>query len=211
MSTEAKPQMKFCTTREAAEMLGVSLKTAQLWSESGLLEAWRTEGGHRRIYRDSVQRLLVESAGAKTPIAEEAEPASARTLSILVAEDDDNLRRLYSMQLRTWSMAPKVMVVPTGFEALLEIGRHAPDLLITDLRMPEIDGFRMLRILRNVEELNQMRIVVVSGLDREEIAANGGVPEDVVVFPKPIPFVALEQLAVSIAANKWATLKESSV
>jgi hypothetical protein len=69
----------------------------------------------------------------------------------------------------------------------------------------------MLRILRNVEELNQMRIVVVSGLDREEIAANGGVPEDVVVFPKPIPFVALEQLAVSIAANKWATLKESSV
>jgi excisionase family DNA binding protein len=211
MSTEAKPQMKFCTTREAAEMLGVSLKTAQLWSESGLLEAWRTEGGHRRIYRDSVQRLLVESAGAKTPIAEEAEPASARTLSILVAEDDDNLRRLYSMQLRTWSMAPKVMVVPTGFEALLEIGRHAPDLLITDLRMPEMDGFRMLRILRNVEELNQMRIVVVSGLDREEIAANGGVPEDVVVFPKPIPFVALEQLAVSIAANKWATLKESSV
>ena len=208
MSTEAKPQMKFCTTREAAEMLGVSLKTAQLWSESGLLEAWRTEGGHRRIYRDSVQRLLVESAGAKTPVAEETEPASARTLSILVAEDDDNLRRLYSMQLRTWSMAPKVMVVPTGFEALLEIGRHAPDLLITDLRMPEMDGFRMLRILRNVEELNQMRIVVVSGLDREEIAANGGVPEDVVVFPKPIPFVALEQLAVSIAANKLATLKE---
>ncbi len=207
MSTEAKPQMKFCTTREAAEMLGVSLKTAQLWSESGLLEAWRTEGGHRRIYRDSVQRLLVESGGARPSMVEEAEAEPTRSLSILVAEDDDNLRKLYSMQLRTWSMAPKVMVVPTGFEALLEIGRHAPDLLITDLRMPEMDGFRMLRILRNVEELNQMRIVVVSGLDREEIAANGGVPEDVVVFPKPIPFVALEQLAASIAAVKLANLK----
>ena len=188
-------------------MLGVSLKTAQLWSESGLLEAWRTEGGHRRIYRDSVQRLLVESGGARPSMVEEAEAEPTRSLSILVAEDDDNLRKLYSMQLRTWSMAPKVMVVPTGFEALLEIGRHAPDLLITDLRMPEMDGFRMLRILRNVEELNQMRIVVVSGLDREEIAANGGVPEDVVVFPKPIPFVALEQLAASIAAVKLANLK----
>ena len=59
MTKEPKVQRKFCTTREAAEILGVSLKTAQLWSESGLLEAWRTDGGHRRIFRSSVERLLV--------------------------------------------------------------------------------------------------------------------------------------------------------
>ncbi len=212
MSTEVKPQMKFCTTREAAEMLGVSLKTAQLWTESGLLEAWRTEGGHRRIYRDSVQRLLVGTAEAKQSLdlENQVEPVPSTSLSILVAEDDDILRKLYSMQLRTWSMAPKVSVVPTGFEALLEIGRHAPDLLITDLRMPEMDGFRMVRILRNVEELNPMRIVVVTGLDREEIAASGGLPDDVLVFPKPIPFVALEQLAARMAVDKLATLKAGS-
>ena len=51
-------QSAYCTTREAAEMLGVSLTTAQLWVESGLLDAWKTEGGHRRIHRTSVQRLL---------------------------------------------------------------------------------------------------------------------------------------------------------
>jgi len=206
MSTVSKPQMKFCTTREAAAMLGVSLKTAQLWSESGLLEAWRTEGGHRRIYRDSVQRLLVDSTGEKPLVAGETESVQIRPLNILVAEDDENLRKLYTMQLRIWSMAPKVMVVPTGFEALLQIGRHAPDLLITNLRMPDMDGFHMLRILRNVEELNQMRIGVVTDLDREAIAACGGLPEGVIVFSKPISFVALEQLAVSIAAEKSAAL-----
>ena len=35
----------FCTTREAAALLGVSLSTAQNWAESGLLESWKTEGG----------------------------------------------------------------------------------------------------------------------------------------------------------------------
>ena len=51
-------QKSFCTTREAAEILGISLRTAQLWVESGQLEAWKTEGGHRRIARVSIERLL---------------------------------------------------------------------------------------------------------------------------------------------------------
>jgi excisionase family DNA binding protein len=210
MSSQVKPQMKFCTTREAAEMLGVSLKTAQLWSESGLLEAWRTEGGHRRIYRESVQRLLVGATETRPPVEVHVKPAPSGTLNILVAEVDDKLRKLYSMQLRTWPMVPKVTVVPTGFEALLEIGRHAPDLLITELRMPEMNCLHMVRILRNVEVLNQMRIVAVTGLDREEIAASGGLPDDVLVLPKPIPFVVLEQLATRLAAEKLAAIKTGS-
>ena len=48
----------FCTTREAADLLGVSIRTAQLWSENGLLAAWKTAGGHRRITRDSIEHLL---------------------------------------------------------------------------------------------------------------------------------------------------------
>jgi excisionase family DNA binding protein len=58
MSSEKYIERSFCTTREAAEMLGVSLRTAQLWSESGLLDAWKTGGGHRRISRQSIERLL---------------------------------------------------------------------------------------------------------------------------------------------------------
>ena len=43
-----------CSTREAADRLGVSLRTVQLWSEAGLLRAWKTPGGHRRILTASV-------------------------------------------------------------------------------------------------------------------------------------------------------------
>ncbi len=37
------------TTAKAAEYLGVSIRTTQLWVESGRLASWKTPGGHRRI------------------------------------------------------------------------------------------------------------------------------------------------------------------
>ena len=47
-----------CTTREAARRLGVSLRTVQLWTESGVLDAWKTPGGHRRVLNSAVDRLI---------------------------------------------------------------------------------------------------------------------------------------------------------
>ena len=209
MAQALKPQTKFCTTREAAELLGVSLKTAQLWSESGLLEAWRTEGGHRRIYRESVSRLLLGGGVEKRADTENNSLASV-AFRILVAEDDETLCKLYAFKLRVWRMTPHVNVVTSGIAALLEIGRRPPDLLITDLKMPEMDGFHMLKKLRQVPELGAMKIVIVTGLDREEIATSGGLPDDIPVFTKPIPFDKLEQLAEEYLAAKAAAGKETA-
>lgn len=47
----------FLTTREAAQVLGVSLRTVQLWVDGGTLDAWKTVGGHRRVTKESVERL----------------------------------------------------------------------------------------------------------------------------------------------------------
>lgn len=206
MAPLGKPQRKFCTTREAAELLGVSLKTAQLWSESGLLEAWRTDGGHRRIDRASVDRLLVDGCGPR-PQGQRA--AASERFQIVVAEDEDILSRLYAIRLGAWRLAPQVTLVTNGFQALLEIGRRRPDLLITDLRMPEMDGFRMLQTLRRVPELDSMGIVVVTGLDPSEIARRGGMPTGVHLLPKPIPFDELERIAEGIAAGRERPRKDS--
>jgi excisionase family DNA binding protein len=207
MTKEPKVQRKFCTTREAAELLGVSLKTAQLWSESGLLEAWRTEGGHRRIFRTSVERLLVDNGSARANPA--AEHKSNKDFHILVAEDEANLRKLYSIRLNSWRMSPQVTVVPNGFQALLKIGQKLPDLLITDLKMPEMDGFRMLQTLRELPDLESMAIVVVTGMDQVEIDAQGSLPADIRVFPKPIPFDAIENIAELLAAAKQTSKRAS--
>jgi len=51
-----------CSPGEAAKMLGVSPKTIQLWVDNGILAAWKTVGGHRRVTIESVERLKREGA-----------------------------------------------------------------------------------------------------------------------------------------------------
>lgn len=46
------------TTADAAHLLGISTRTAQLWVESGQLPSWKTPGGHRRIPRQAVLDLI---------------------------------------------------------------------------------------------------------------------------------------------------------
>jgi len=80
---------EFLTSSEAASLLGVALSTIQLWTESGLLRAWKTGGGHRRITRQSVEHMLDQQRAAV-----EALPASDQ-FTVVVVEDDRALLKLY--------------------------------------------------------------------------------------------------------------------
>lgn len=197
-------QKSFCTTREAASLLGVSVGTVQLWVESGLLKAWKTTGGHRRVLRDSVAELLHEKSAPALPSEDSVTvqiappPVQLRRLRVMVVEDDQILLRLYEAKIAHWPMAPELVVTSNAVKALLMIGHHTPDLLITDLHMPGMDGFNMLRALRDTPNLNKTTIVVVSGLNAREITARGGIPQDIEILPKPIPFQRLLEIGQSI-------------
>lgn len=198
----------YCTTREAAKLLGVSLRTAQLWSESGILEAWKTEGGHRRIAVDSVQRLLDGELHAigrtRDNEAPEISPAEPERLRVLVVEDDNVLLKLYRMRIAAWGLPVELHTAGNGYEGLVLIGREMPDLMISDLHMPGIDGFRMIRTLYHSAFREGMEIVVVTGLDEEAIRRAGGLPENLRVLPKPIPFDELRGIAESLLARRAA-------
>ena len=183
-------------------MLGVSVRTAQLWVENGLLRAWKTEGGHRRITLESLERLLASdefrALDRDSANAAERKPR----LRILVVEDDTSLLLLFQARLRKWRMEPDTVFAKNGFEALIRIGLEKPYLLITDLLMPSLDGFEMLRKIRNLPELADMEMIVVTGLSAADIEERGGLPEDVRVLHKPVPFDQLEQIATSLAVRR---------
>ena len=173
----------YCTTRQAAEMLGLSLGTVQQMAESGALSAWKTAGGHRRVSIASVKEHLARRGA---PIPQEA--TKSASFSLLIAEDDQSLQKVYAIAISSWKLPIAVEFVSNGFEGLLKIGQQAPDLLILDLMMPGLDGFEMIRVLRANPALSDMDIIVVTGMSVEDVAARGGLPADITVFDKPIPF-----------------------
>ena len=189
----------FCTTRQAAERIGVSPRTVQMWVENGTLQAWKTAGGHRRITNTSVERVLecrrASLATTAHPPAHLPPPArpimpSSAARTVLIVDDDAMLLRLYELEIETWGMDLAVRKASNGFEALMCIGQARPDILVSDLHMPGMDGFGMIRSLRDNPATASMPMVVISGMDKPTVLALG-LPDDVAFFTKPAPLAAL--------------------
>lgn len=181
------------STREAAKLLGVSLRTVQLWVESGVLEAWKTVGGHRRVSPESVQKLLARRNST---------PHTQDQLTVLVAEDDPVLLNLYRHKIESWNPPVKLLTATGGYEALISIGEQKPDVLIADLMMPFVDGFRMLRALEDHPGATQTAVIVVTALADSEIEKHGGVPEHIEILKKPVDFALLESKVRELAQSR---------
>jgi len=190
---------EFLSTRQAAQRLGVSLGTVQNMVENGVLDAWKTAGGHRRIPASSVDALL---AKRRKQIARNGDAAGQ--LDILIAEDDPTLQKLYKMTFESWKLPVTLRIVGDGFEGLLQVGQRMPDILIADLMMPGMDGFEMIRRLRAMPELSPMDIIVVSAIDAQEIRQKE-MPQDVTVFGKPIPFHEIKGFLLGRLAARQRT------
>lgn len=182
----ADPKSRVLSTTEAAQLLGVSNTTVQIMVERGDLQAWKTRGGHRRISLESLERAKEMRQSRR------GGQGDSDTVTVLIAEDDVELRGLYERTIKSWSYPVRVLVASDGMDALLLIERNRPEVMITDLLMRPMDGFQLLRMLRERPEFNTMTIIVVTGLDEDEIQRNGGVPKGTALYRKPVPFDKLQ-------------------
>jgi len=194
---------KVYTTREAAKLLDVSLRTVQLWVENGSLSAWRTPGGHRRVRADSLDAMLATRGETEAPVP-------AREISVLIVEDDKALSRLYEATISGWGIPVRIEIARDGFDALIRLGRHKPDIIIADISMPGMDGIAMLQKIRADRDSNDVEIIVVTGLDSEQIQRRGGVPDGVAVFLKPAPFALIQAKIQEIANKKLHAVQRGS-
>ncbi len=190
-----------CSTRDAAKLLGISVRTAQMWVEEGRLRAWKTPGGHRRILRESVDAILQRRQQETAGVPDD--------FDILVVEDDRVQRQILESKLAALRPGLSVRVAYNGMEGLIKIGERQPQLLITDLAMPGIDGFRMLATLTSTPLLRPMQIIAVTGLSEEEISASGGLPAGVAVFHKPLSLPALLNLVLAYH-DLWSLGRQSA-
>jgi type IV pilus assembly protein PilB len=117
----------------------------------------------------------VEASPVPVPANLSAEVRSPRRTRILVAEDDTTLREILRETLA--SERYDVAVAADGNEALAAVYRERPDLIITDLNMPGLDGLELLRKLRRDLATCQIPVIfltVVDDLDAEAKALDLG-------------------------------------
>jgi len=183
---------EFLSTRKAADMLGVAVSTIQLWTDDGLLNAWITKGGHRRISLDSVNEQLLKQNLSQAPAANISK--KNKKLTILIVEDDKTQMDLYRQQFEARELDINLIEAQNGYEGLIKTGQHQPEIIITDLMMSDTNGFQMLSALKGTVELKNTLIVVISALSLDEVNKKGGLPDDVLFFSKPVSFDSLENL-----------------
>lgn len=184
-----------CTTQQAAGLLGISVTSVQQLVETGVLSAWKTQGGHRRIPLAAVRayKEVVATRGSTTAerAAGAAPPPMAGAVaaappSILVVEDVATQRMLYQNWLSGWELGAEVRFCENGYQALIEIARHKPDVLLADIVMEGIDGYTVIQTIMADPMLEDINIAFLSALTAEELEERGGVPPGVVFFRKPI-------------------------
>ena len=95
------------------------------------------------------------------------------------------------MSINGWELPIDLKIVPDGFFALLEAGRNVPDVMVIDLMMPGMNGFELIRRIRSDQTFSNTDIMVVTALHPREIEKEGGLPTDVLIIEKPIPFEVL--------------------
>ena len=170
---------KTCSTREAAEILGVSHRTVQLWVESGQLHAWKTVGGHRRIYVSSLDNFI--SSRSCPAISNKTLKKSQRNnsiahRSIFVSDSDRNMRVLFRKYANDWS-GVRWKFFESNLEALIEIGARTPDILISEICTSGIDILYMIKTLSTNPISCNMKIILTSDLSENTLKALAFPPE----------------------------------
>jgi diguanylate cyclase (GGDEF)-like protein len=89
---------------------------------------------------------------------------------VLVADDDAINRQVLGELLKP---EYTVVMAKSGAQALDKAVLHAPDLILLDVVMPDMDGYEVLRRLRADPQTAPISVIFISGLDRPEDEANG--------------------------------------
>lgn len=177
------------STTEVAQRLGISTQTVQRWVDTGQLKAWKTLGGHRRIEAEGVEllfRLHGLAVPGAAPEAAKVGAAESDALSVLIVDDNPDDRDVLAHIVALAFPAATVAAATNGFHGLIAIGRMAPDVVITDLLMPHMNGFEMLRQLTNGCAVRPRCIVAVSSNALTELQGRGTLPSGVAFVRKPI-------------------------
>ena len=91
--------------------------------------------------------------------------------TILIAEDSASIRKFISLALKLHGY--RVILTVDGMDALEKLAQEHVDLVITDLNMPNIDGYKLIRTIRSNPDYQDLPIIILSSLSKDEDIKEG--------------------------------------
>jgi CheY-like chemotaxis protein len=93
---------------------------------------------------------------------EPSEPVTLKGIVVLIVDDDDDSREMMVALLKQYGA--RVRGVASGPEALAELADHAPqpDVLVSDLGMPDTDGYTLIRQIRGLPSDSLRRLPAIA-------------------------------------------------
>ncbi|MBB6521162.1 response regulator [Pseudoteredinibacter isoporae] len=145
------------TTGEAAKYCGVNFRTVIRWIERGRLEAYKLPGrGDHRIRLEDFIHFLKSN---DMPVPEELCPEVSSS-KVLVVEDQLEMASAMRRVLRRAGY--EVEVAADGFAAGLMLAQCQPAVMTLDIKMPGMDGYEVLKTMREQAVYKNVKVLVVS-------------------------------------------------
>jgi excisionase family DNA binding protein len=167
LTTNFSEDEVFLTTVEVLEYLNLSVRTVYRLIKSGKVPAVRI--GRQWRFRKADIDLWLENARRQDPkpLAAGASKRAGRQ-RVLVVDDEANVRDVLA---KTLAIAEyEVDVVADGPSALNRMRASAYDLLITDLKMPGMDGLSLIEQARRLK--SDLPVIIITGFSSESSAIN---------------------------------------
>ena len=74
----------------------------------------------------------------------------------------------------------------SAIEAMLDMPTLHPQVLLTDLIMPRVDGFELVKTVNEHISFRNVAVVVMTGLSQDQVLEKGGLPDGVHLLLKPV-------------------------
>lgn len=148
-------EKKVLTTFEVAKYCNVTMTTVVNWIKAGSLKAYKTKGGHRRIYLNDLLEFLNEY---KMPVNIEK--------NILIVDDDEAIRTGLQKLLEREGYI--VNTAADGFQAGILFELNKPTLVILDLVMPGLDGHAVCDYIKCKKETKHTKVIILTGFPSAE-------------------------------------------
>ena len=139
---------EWLTLGQAATYLGVAQSTVRKWADAERLPVFYNPGGHRRFRRNDLDEFVGTSRGRERPV-------------VLIVDDDAGLRAALRTSLESDGI--EVREAGNAQEGMAALEDEPPNLILLDVRMPEMDGWEMLSLVRERHGLEAMPVVMFSG------------------------------------------------